>query len=76
MTRPTHDQWLRFVLGAFVVGGAWAAMSAAVHSKVDKADYARDSARVERRLDNADSLRSDVRAIRCHLQPLTIGCPK
>jgi hypothetical protein len=76
MTRPTHDQWAKLVAAAFAVGLAWAAMSAAVHGKVDRADYDRDQGEVRRRLDTADSLKADVRAIRCHLQPQTIGCPR
>jgi hypothetical protein len=76
MTRPTHDQWMKLVLGAFAVGLAWAAMSAAVHGKVDKAEYRADQARVNQRLDDADSLKRDVRLILCHLQPQTIGCPR
>lgn len=76
MTRPTQDQWVRLVIGAFLVGIAWKALNASVDGKVNTVDYQRDQAEVKRRLDGADSLKADVRAILCHLQPLTIGCPQ
>lgn len=75
MTRPSQDQWVKIVIGAFLLGGTWVALTSAVSSKVDKADYVRDQTEIRQRLNATDSLRSDVRAIRCYLQPKTIGCP-
>lgn len=69
MTRQTMDTVLKVGGVAFAIGIAWATLTAMVKTKADQSDMLRIEAKV-------DALSADMKLIKCHVVPATLGCPK